>query len=205
MKDGHVHTELSAYLDGEAKDPVSIQRHLQTCPECARRHLEMLKISARLRALPAPECPPNFTEKVLARLTDAPVPRSGWQPAFALAAAGLVLAFGLLWIRHPDVFDAKDPAAPSIETAKSRAMDELAAQLALEMDIGFFEDEVDFSDEPGATLTYEQAALLLAQTASHGSEDELGSETDSFESIETLTREQMDALADELETYLEEG
>lgn len=201
MKRGHVHAELSAYLDGETKDPVSIQRHLQTCPECARRHLEMLKISARLRALPDRECPPNFTEKVLASIADAPLRRGGWLPAFALAAAGLALAVGLLWARYPHMLD---KGTPPVQTATSQVIDELAVQLAEEVELGL-QDEVDFSDEPGMTLSYEEAAILLAQTASAGDEEEDGGGSDTFESIENLTREQMDALSTELETYLEEG
>ncbi len=41
----HVLDELSAYIDGESRDPEFIARHLQSCPECARRHVELLKLS----------------------------------------------------------------------------------------------------------------------------------------------------------------
>ena len=91
----HVRDELSAYIDGEARNPERIARHLQSCPDCARYHLELLKISTHLRALHAPDVAPAFTTRVAARAAGLPRRRFfEWRlaPRFAGAVCAAVLA-----------------------------------------------------------------------------------------------------------------
>jgi predicted anti-sigma-YlaC factor YlaD len=66
----HVTDQLSAYIDGECDAPHKIARHLQSCPDCARRHMELLKLSNHLSALQGPEPDRDFSQQVLARLEE---------------------------------------------------------------------------------------------------------------------------------------
>jgi hypothetical protein len=120
MKASHVLDELSEYIDGVSPHPDRIARHLQSCPECARRHLELLKLSSHLRALPAPEMDGAFVARVMARVEDQPA-RLPWlqrSPVRFLAAACTVAAAVAagLWL-HPGLSDAPVPAVPALNTA----------------------------------------------------------------------------------------
>jgi len=96
MTTPHVLDELSPYIDNECRDPERIARHLQSCPDCARRHLELLRLSAHLRATPGPAVSRDFAARVTA-LAEARRERGmGFRPmALRLAcAACLLLAIG---------------------------------------------------------------------------------------------------------------
>ncbi len=99
MKNGHVIRELSAYVDGEVRNAERIARHLQSCPDCARYHMQLRKLSTNLQALPGPEDDPHFVTRLTARLDTAETAQRGWfskrlpQAAFAL---GLLVVAGLL-------------------------------------------------------------------------------------------------------------
>lgn len=202
MNDRHVEAELSAYLDGEAKEPARIQRHLQTCPECARLHLEMLKLSARLRALPNPEASPDFSGRVLDRVAQAEPSRLHRWPVFALMAAGLVLTAGLAWFRGIGVQSSPGRVAEFGEAVAPSPMEQLASELAEDSDWGYYGDETERG--LGLGVTHEDETALLTGMSLED-EDAYGERGDSFESIDALSREEMDALAEALETYLEEG
>ncbi len=103
MSTHHVLDELSAYIDGACADPDRIARHLQSCSSCARHHLELRRVSAHLRALPAPPVSEDFAERVAARLDEAPpvtplfsplVLRFACAACAAIALGGLALRFG---------------------------------------------------------------------------------------------------------------
>jgi hypothetical protein len=90
---------LSAYIDGEAKNADQVRAHLQQCAECAQRHLALAKISTDIQALPAPELRAGFAERVVATLEDGEAyrQRPWWQTVGApvAMAATLLLAAGL--------------------------------------------------------------------------------------------------------------
>lgn len=98
MTNKHVLDELSAYIDGASDDLGRVTRHLQSCPDCARRHLELLKIGAHIRDEQPPVVSADFTERVLAGIADHPqrAGRSSWiRPAF-VAGASLAALFTLV-------------------------------------------------------------------------------------------------------------
>lgn len=115
----HALDELSAYIDGCARAPERIARHLAQCPDCARRHVELLKLGAHLRALPDPAPVPDFADRVFARINAAQtaVPRAdrarNWRAAAVAAAAAFALAAGAWW-------SAQGPSPESL-VAESRA------------------------------------------------------------------------------------
>ncbi len=91
---------LSAYIDGEAKNADQVRAHLQQCAECAQRHLALAKISTDIQALPASEPRAGFAGRVVATIEDgddAYRRRPWWQTVGApvAMAATLLLAAGL--------------------------------------------------------------------------------------------------------------
>lgn len=146
----HVLDELSDYIDGESRDPDRIARHLQFCPECARRHLELRKLSAHLRALPGPEVHPAFATRVLATLAESPAPAPWFPlafPRFAAAAIMTLLVGAGLWFARPDA--PPKTTAPALNVAwrdDARVVEALAALL----DTGAPVDLFGPSDDPSA-------------------------------------------------------
>ena len=88
MSDKHVLHELSAYIDGETPGAARIERHLQHCADCAKRHMQLLKMSAHLNTLRRGESQPEFIADVLTRVIEEKQktrPQYAW-PALAAAA-----------------------------------------------------------------------------------------------------------------------
>jgi hypothetical protein len=119
----HVIDELSVFIDGRTADPDRIRRHLQYCEACARHHMQLKKLSARMRTLPAPAPEPAFTAQVMSRVAAAAAAKENRHrfprrplPAFAglslaLAAVLTVLLAGALLILNPAAVEA--PAVPA--------------------------------------------------------------------------------------------
>lgn len=151
MSDRHVMDELSAYLDGEADHPDRIARHLQHCEDCARRHIELLRLSAHLRALPSPPVRDSFARDVLARLHGEATNVTPWRATkrrwplrttSGLAAAAALLlaaAIGLTLVPQekrpaPAMASVSQPAAPAPTVTRTV---ELLAQTAGEDTLEF--------------------------------------------------------------------
>ena len=66
--------ELSAYLDGEAKNPGKVRQQLQESDDAARMYRALSKVSAHVRSLPKASVRSGFSGRVLAAL-EAPKPR----------------------------------------------------------------------------------------------------------------------------------
>ncbi len=92
---GHVKNQLSAYLDGEARNPEAVRRHLRVCPECSRELEALREVSGAFQALEQPEDNPAFVTRVMACVRGEPVPaarwRIGWRPVCAMAASALLI------------------------------------------------------------------------------------------------------------------
>ncbi len=107
--------ELSAYLDGEAKNPDKVRQHLQDSEDGARMYHALSKMSQQVRSLPVMSVRPGFAARVLAAL-DSPKPRWSFTrsaPAWAsLAVAAIVVVLALFSLN--DTID-----SPTIQTAAS--------------------------------------------------------------------------------------
>ena len=100
MGTGHVLDELSACIDGEAKAPEVIARHLESCGACAQRHRELLELSAQIREdsdrqkAVCPGFSAAFVTRVVARASETvPAPRVWWgrRVSVGFACVGLVV------------------------------------------------------------------------------------------------------------------
>ena len=68
---------LSAAAGGDlsADDRMSVERHLQECPECNAEYSELKAVLAALKAAPELEPPPWLAARIMARIKDEPYPR----------------------------------------------------------------------------------------------------------------------------------
>lgn len=96
MREKHItHEELSAYLDGEAKRPEVLAAHLQECAECARRHMDLARLSNHMKSLPACDVSPAFATRVVAHAAETERLRATfWRPVMPFGLAALALVVG---------------------------------------------------------------------------------------------------------------
>lgn len=95
---------LVAAGPGGTSDREALERHLAGCAECRRFAAEVRELDRAMAALPAPEPPAGFVDRVMARLPDAAPqpgpaarPRVGeWVGLWASAAAVAVAAVASL-------------------------------------------------------------------------------------------------------------
>jgi anti-sigma factor RsiW len=128
--------EISAYIDGEARDPEAVQRLLDTNAE-ARAHYQALKrASEQVRALQAPDVHPAFATRVLANATDERMlrPRPRWwrraAPALTAAALALLAAGGWLVLHQ-------EPQGPTLDTAgRLEALESVIEARVAEEEVG---------------------------------------------------------------------
>jgi hypothetical protein len=208
VKTHHVLDELSAYIDGAAKRPEAIERHLRTCQTCAQRHMQLLKLRAHVANLRGPVAPSAFEARVLARIDEAEAPRFyPWRLAAGLAAAVLVTAVSLL------VWQPWAPPSPQELVAESRALygSEAQALAALEalaatedgigyLDQGVFVEE----DEALPEVSMEEVLLYLADAA-YEETAEAPASLPEDNVIEQLPDEDLDLLESTLDSYLYGG
>ena len=215
MKRDHVLDKLSAYVDGEAKYPDQIAGHLQTCEDCARRHMELLRLSSGLRALPGPGTQEAFVTRVMARVaeTDAPARRrhpllSAPALAFQLAAL-LLLCAGGYWLLSetapaPRIAIAENPRwgnDDAVVEEFSRLLDEGA-------DLGLFavvDDEVRTEEADEEIEVFEAFVELAANTAwTEPLTEDLIGEDDLYGMIGSLNDETTALLHELLYEYMED-
>lgn len=114
--------DISAYLDGEHKRPGEVQKHLQQCADCAREHTALAKVSAHVRALPAPEVTHGFAARVLRAIEGAAPARRitpiRWLAPLA-AACALVAIVGYNALNAPQGLPGIVPQQIAIEESGS--------------------------------------------------------------------------------------
>lgn len=212
MKEKHVLDELSAYIDGEAAHPDRIARHLRHCAACARRHMELLKVSAHVAALPAPPENPDFLGRVLAEIGRAEparprrlaFPARRWVPL--AAAAALALAAGIAWVALP-----AGPAAVETAAAPSAAEEALvvtlAGLIAEGRDLGVFDTDAAPSIEvpgPVEEMTVDGFLLAMAALASEEADAPLFA-GDVFSEVEAMAEAESLIFNQLLGEYFNEG
>jgi hypothetical protein len=120
---GHVADRLSAYLD-DALDGIErsrVEKHLGSCPECARHLEELLAVDEATRRLELVEPPEGYFEALPGRLrerarAEAPAPKRFVVPAWTWAAAAAVLvAVVAPLVLAPPSLRTPDATAPAFE------------------------------------------------------------------------------------------
>ncbi|MBI2434400.1 MAG: hypothetical protein HYV26_16200 [Candidatus Hydrogenedentes bacterium] len=218
MKDRHVLDELSAYIDGEAKDADRITRHLQHCESCARHRIELLKLGAHLRALPQPEESAAFAARVMARIEAQQTARPFWQlnlliPAFAGTAVLLLVTtlalYGLSLTASSPPMQIAQPRNTWVD--EEVVVSELAALINSGADVSMVEEPVlaaedPLAPDPEAPVTMDEMLTVMAAAAPElaPAEPEFGEE-DLEEMISTLASDEVGTLEELLVEYMHEG
>lgn len=95
--------DISAYLDGEAKDAQSIARLIAESEDASKEHLALAALSARMRNLEAPEVHPAFATRVVAAVEEQRSRRTiGWRIPTAISAAAVALLVALVSVNSND-------------------------------------------------------------------------------------------------------
>lgn len=163
--------ELSAYLDGEAKNPAKVRQQLQESDDAARMYRALSKVSAHVRSLPVASVRSGFSGRVLASL-EAQKPRrsSTWPVPVWVSLGATAVAAVLVMIGVNDTVE-----SPDVQTAASMPAIYAPPPVALEEDVlvAELERRISSGAESGALLSeglYEEtdpieelpAELLLA-------------------------------------------
>ena len=115
--------DLSAYMDGEARRPERIERHLAQCAACQAHLAAFGAVSAHVKALRSPSVHPSFAANVVGRIREAQPARSAshapWRSyiAPAMAVAMVMLIAGVLAFNTPRPGD--QPAETISQTAST--------------------------------------------------------------------------------------
>lgn len=212
MNEKHVLDKLSAYLDGEVDDSEAIERHLQSCPSCARRLMELRKISVHMQVIEPEPVSDSFKVSVMAALVDeAPKPARPWLRLVpALAAAVVIL---LVWSRMPGPVqpaNQPEPAPPSNLTTAwtGQNLKALEAELALRLQTAEADEALDeFSDYESDVDDDVYEILAEAEWLDVLTEDvdaEADWDTDLDHMIDSLSSEETEVLTALFIEYVEE-
>lgn len=205
--------ELSAYVDGEARNPDAVRAAIETSQEVAREHLALQQVSARLRALPEPEIRPGFAHRVVAHVranNSEAVRSSSWRlpVAASLAAAAILLAVTAL-NRLPSHTTAPAPAvtamAPTAPSPDSTTLGEDAIIAEIERRVAsdesvqaFVTARFDQAPQPG-DLYKNDLLVALMQSQKFGQADAaLAYGADYRPALRNLDHEQAQVLKDVL-------
>jgi hypothetical protein len=214
MSKDHVIEELSAYIDGEAKDPQRIARHLQHCEACARRHMELLRLAAHVQALSPPEVRPEFLTRVMAHVAEqeyAPSSRrfafGGWR--FALACATLVIG-GLAGLAYHGLNRTESPDAAQTLVAESKiydnedvVVDRFEHLMDQGADLSYLEESATVYPDDGDPVPVDELFDVLADAAADDSYAEAGDGGDDIEDmLDSLDAQEAEALRDMLRQLL---
>lgn len=208
----HVVDELSAYLDGESREPERIARHLQSCPECARRHLQLLKLSGHLQALRGPEVHPAFVTRVMAHAAETPTSRS-WFPrlsprlATALCIAGLVVAGTWRWMPAPGAPIA--PPAPGQSPLRinvawqddAQVVEALSRLMEAGVPVDLFGDPDEAVESDDTSVPLDTILDSLADGALDGDVGDPYAQEDLTGLMDSLAEEDVQLLNDLIETH----
>ena len=128
---------LSAYIDGASDAPDEVERLIRTDAEAGRLYAQLSRLSAGLRALPAPDVHPAFATRVLAHVREerdaaaAPAWRHALPKVLALFAGVAMIAVAV-WPFLPNdkgitTPTAQDPMVAKVLQLRNRPDTELAA------------------------------------------------------------------------------
>jgi len=201
--------ELSAYIDGESRDPERTADHLRLCADCARRHRELLSLSTHVSALPGAETGPEFLTRVVARaseLRDGPRLWWAWAGPRLAAACGLAAAVLLGFF----LYQGAGPANPAVSS--QTALRKSEPEPTVETRVASDDLEVaEVSDDPtgleyGDEFSTDDMITGLAETewfvvlASAWDDDD-----DLDAMLESMDKDEAETFEDLLREYAREG
>ena len=105
-----VREDISAYLDGEAKDAQFVARLIAESEDASKEHLALAELSSRIRNLDAPEVHPAFATRVCAAIEEQRErSRIAWRIPAGLAAAAAVMLVAYVSLNSTGTITAPTP------------------------------------------------------------------------------------------------
>ncbi|MCC6486452.1 MAG: hypothetical protein IT364_03055 [Candidatus Hydrogenedentes bacterium] len=211
MNDRRLNEELSAYLDGEARDADGVARILKSDPQAARRYEELARLSSHLKSLPGPEVHPAFATRVLASAREQSLKgRTNrlryWLPASALAALTLAAVAAAVLRGGPE--PAVDPSVAAVLELRHGNEAELGPFATL-MDQDILAPLETSAAEPIAapdSSAVDTMEMALASMVWFESEDTARNETQDVDSmLESLNDAEITVLRELLVEYAAQG
>lgn len=159
--------ELSAYVDGEAADAEAIRAHVQRCEECARRQVELSKISSHLKALSEPEPRAGFAEGVARAIRDSGArgQRRPLRVAVPLAAVAVLAVATLFALSYRGTVEPRETpviASLPVQESDESLLAELEKRLASDPDPDSILMDPYLEDGDGVEPSDEDMLLALA-------------------------------------------
>ncbi len=181
--------QISAFLDGEARAPESVERLLRDDPQAAAYHRELAALSRSIRSLEAPEVHPAFATRVMAEVSETrmarPAPR--WLLAGGPALVLAVALFAVVYLALPWSAPAPDPrpvvgdqflAAVDVESISDLIEERIASGEDIALDeIGLLGPIQEDETTLGVELLYELEYSVGAFTDSGNALDGIDVET----------------------------
>ena len=211
MNDERLNEELSAYLDGEARDSAGVARLLQSDPKAARRYEELARLSSHLKSLSAPEVHPAFATRVLASAREQSLKGRTyrlhyWLPAGVLASLALIAAAVVVLREGPE--PAEDPSVAAVLELRHGNEAELGPFATL-MDQDILAPPETPADEQGATQeasSVDSMEVALASMVWFASEDGERNEPQDLDSmLESLNEAEITVFKELLVEYATQG
>ncbi|MCC6699163.1 MAG: hypothetical protein IT365_26295 [Candidatus Hydrogenedentes bacterium] len=211
MKDERLNEELSAYLDGEARDAAGVERLLQSDPKAARRYAELARLSSHLKNLPGPEVHPAFATRVLASAREQSLKGRAnrlryWLPAGVLTLLALIAAAAAVLRGAPE--PAFDPGIAAVLELRHGNEAELGPFATL-MDQDILAAPEMSPAEQGATQeasSVDSMEVALASVVWFESEDTERNEPQDVDSmLESLNDAEITVLKELLVEYATQG
>lgn len=179
---------LGALLDGESSDPEGDRSWVASDPGRALRYRQYQRLRALTMLLEDPAPEPEFTGRVLARVS-APGRPVAWRYAYALAAGLLVMIGGFgAYLTYPYSSMEAPPATVALEDDVFLP----AGEAPLDPEIllyGAAEVEGLGMTEPLASLEVLTEEELLCALAALAEAEEVGSRSGDTEALSTLEQE----------------
>jgi predicted anti-sigma-YlaC factor YlaD len=211
----HVIDELSAYIDGEAENALDIARHLQVCEACARHHLQLLKLSTHVQALPKLEAHPGFRTRVLAEVAQTSMRAAPWRihfgvPQMAFAALFLaILTIGVMQWQQ----DSGPSAAQKLVQEAAPWVDEELVVIALQRldetgaDLSLFESSAEHVDTDDLLdVSIDDVMNLLAENVQYDIPDDVVlQDFDLYTAMEKLDVQETQQFEALLSDYINKG
>ena len=202
--------EMSAYLDGEARDPAAVERQLREDPEAAQHYRALTALSTHLRRLPPPNVHPAFATRVMAAVSSRrPLAASQSRTVrLAMALGAPLVALALIAVTA-SVLGRSGPSSttdlPVAEVLHPHAEDpeEVYDGLLDQLLYTDFEEALQWFDESPETVAAEEdlVEILPSEEWLNSALAALDAESDLDDVVESLEPEEKEILETLLNEY----
>jgi anti-sigma factor RsiW len=209
-----VREDISAYLDGEAKDAQSISRLIAASEDAAKEHSAFAELSARLHSLDEPDIHPAFAARVVAAVEEQrDRRRAAWRLPLGLSTAALALAVAIVSIQSAQPRTSRAPAGAVAALAPAPAapnedlmLAELERRVSQDADLQhFFTARFDNAPQPADLYTERLIAAVAGSRSGAAAGEAFAHGMDYRAAVQRLDDTQADAFKQLLSASMQEA